>query len=48
MNPRILQILLKKEVKLMKRNPFIPRIIIAMPVMVMLLLPLVANPEEGT
>ena len=45
MNPRILQILLKKEVKLMKRNPFIPRIIIAMPVMVMLLLPLVANLE---
>ena len=43
MNIRILGILLKKEVWLMIRNPFIPRMIVAMPVMVMLILPLVAN-----
>ncbi|MDE7347697.1 MAG: ABC transporter permease, partial [Muribaculaceae bacterium] len=43
MNPRILKALLIKEIKLMKRNPLIPKIIIAMPIMVMLVLPLVAN-----
>ncbi len=43
MNLRTLGILLRKEILLMRRNPFIPRIILAMPVMVMLLLPLVAN-----
>lgn len=42
---RILQALLRKEVKLMKRNPLIPKIIIGMPIMVMLVLPLVANLE---
>lgn len=40
---RILGILLWKELKLMKRNPIIPKIIFIMPVMVMLLLPLVAT-----
>lgn len=43
MNLGTLGILLRKEILLMRRNPFIPRIILAMPVMVMLLLPLVAN-----
>lgn len=43
MNPRILKALLLKEIKLMKRNPLIPKIIIGMPLMVMLILPLVAN-----
>ena len=43
MNPRILKALLQKEIKLMRRNPLIPKIIIAMPIMVMLVLPLVAN-----
>lgn len=43
MKLRTLGILLKKEVTMMKRNPLIPRIIIAMPIMVMLVLPLVAN-----
>ena len=43
MKIRILKALLQKEVKLMRRNPLIPKIIIAMPVMVMLVLPLVAN-----
>lgn len=43
MNIRILKILLKKEILLMKRNPFIPRIILIMPIAVMLILPLVAN-----
>lgn len=40
---RTLKILLKKEVRLMLRNPFIPRIIVILPVMAMLILPLVAN-----
>ncbi len=40
---RILRMLLVKEVKLMMRNPFIPRLIVIMPVMVMLIIPLVAN-----
>lgn len=43
MKLRILKALLKKEVTLMKRNPLIPKIIIGMPLMVMLVLPLVAN-----
>ena len=43
MNLRTLKILLIKEIQLMRRNPFIPRIIVAMPLMVMLILPLVAN-----
>lgn len=43
MNSRVLGILLKKEIQLMKRNPFLPRIIVMLPVMAMLLLPLVAT-----
>ncbi|MDE5871187.1 MAG: hypothetical protein K2H22_04470 [Muribaculaceae bacterium] len=43
MKLRILKALLQKEIKLMRRNPLIPKIIIAMPLMVMLVLPLVAN-----
>ena len=43
MKTRTLGILLRKEVWLMMRNPFIPKIIIALPFMAMLILPLVAN-----
>lgn len=43
MKLRILKALLRKEVKLMRRNPIIPKIILVMPLMVMLVLPLVAN-----
>lgn len=43
MKIRILKALLKKEVTLMRRNPIIPKIILAMPLMVMLVIPLVAN-----
>lgn len=43
MNMKILKILLKKEVSLMKRNPIIPRMIVAMPILVMLIVPLVAT-----
>lgn len=43
MNLRILKALLKKEIALMRRNPLIPKIVIIMPIMVMLVLPLVAN-----
>ncbi len=43
MNLRILKVLLAKEVRLMRRNPFIPRLIVALPFMAMLILPLVAN-----
>ncbi|MGM9859657.1 MAG: ABC transporter permease [Muribaculaceae bacterium] len=43
MKLRILMALLRKEVISLKRNPFIPRIIIALPLMVMLVIPLVAN-----
>ncbi|MBD5193481.1 MAG: ABC transporter permease [Bacteroidales bacterium] len=43
MKLRILKALLRKEIKLMKRNPMIPRIVFLMPVMVMLVVPLVAN-----
>lgn len=40
---RILGALLRKEIKLMMRNPIIPKMILIMPVMVMLFLPLVAT-----
>lgn len=40
---RILGALLRKEIKLMRRNPIIPKMILVMPVMVMLLMPLVAT-----
>ena len=43
MNLRTLRILLWKEILMLKRNPFIPRMILAMPLMVMLVLPLIAN-----
>ena len=42
-NPRILKALLCKEVALMRRNSIMPKIILLMPVMVMLVIPLVAN-----
>lgn len=41
--PRILQALLLKEIALMRRNPVIPKLILIMPLMVMLVIPLVAN-----
>lgn len=40
---RILKALLRKEIALMRRNPIIPKIILVMPLMVMLVIPLVAN-----
>lgn len=43
MKLRILRALLRKEIILMRRNPIIPKIILAMPLMVMLVIPLVAN-----
>lgn len=43
MKMRILKALLRKEIKLMRRNPIIPKIIVMMPLMVMLVMPLVAN-----
>lgn len=43
MKLRILKALLRKEVTQMRRNPIIPKIILAMPLMVMLVIPLVAN-----
>lgn len=43
MKLRILKALLRKEVRLMRRNPIIPKIIFIMPIMVMLVIPLVAN-----
>lgn len=43
MNTSILKILLKKEFLLLRRNPFIPKVMIMLPVMVMLVIPLVAN-----
>lgn len=43
MHAKTLNILLKKEVTLMRRNPLIPRLILAMPLLVMLLVPLVAT-----
>lgn len=41
--PRILKALLRKEISLMRRNPIMPKIILIMPLMVMLVIPLVAN-----
>lgn len=43
MKLRVLLALLSKEVKLMMRNPLVPKIIVMMPLMVMLVLPLVAT-----
>lgn len=43
MNLTVLKALLIKEIKLMRRNPIVPKIIFAMPLMVMLIIPLVAN-----
>ena len=43
MNATTLKILLKKELTLMRRNPIVPRIIVAMPILVMLIIPLVAT-----
>lgn len=43
MKQGILMALLRKEVTLMKRNALIPKIIFAMPLMVMLIMPLVAD-----
>lgn len=43
MNTRILLALLRKEFALMRRSSIIPRVIVILPVMVMLVLPLVAN-----
>lgn len=39
----MLKILLRKELLLMRRNPFVLRVIVMMPLMVMLVMPLVAN-----
>lgn len=43
MKLKILKALLIKEVKLMRRNPIIPKLILAMPLVVMLIVPLVTN-----
>ncbi|MDE7155050.1 MAG: ABC transporter permease [Muribaculaceae bacterium] len=43
MKLRILAALLRKEIILMKHNPLMPKVIFMMPLMVMLLIPLVAN-----
>ena len=43
MDIRILQALLRKEFIMIRRNPLMPKVILLMPVMVMLVLPLVAN-----
>lgn len=43
MNIKILAVLLEKEMLLITRNPVIPRLILAMPVLVMLIIPLVAT-----
>ncbi len=43
MKTAILKALLKKEVAMMRRNPIIPKVILIMPLMVMLVIPLVAN-----
>lgn len=40
---RILKALLSKEIALMRRNSLIPKVILVMPLMVMLVIPLVAN-----
>lgn len=43
MNHSILKTLLMKEILLLRRNPFIPKVMVIMPIMVMLVIPLVAN-----
>lgn len=43
MKARILKAMLRKELTMMRRNPFIPKVILIMPIMVMLIIPLVAN-----
>lgn len=43
MTLRILKALLSKEIRMMRSNPIIPKIIFIMPLMVMLVVPLVAN-----
>lgn len=43
MKTEILKALLKKEVAMMRRNPIIPKVVLMMPLMVMLVIPLVAN-----
>lgn len=43
MNGRILGALLRKEMKMMRLNPLIMRVIVAMPLMVMLVIPLIAT-----
>lgn len=43
MNVKTLKILLRKEVLLIRRNPIVPRLIVAMPILVMLIIPLVAT-----
>ena len=43
MNRRILRILIKKEMLQVRRNPLIMRVLVMLPVVVMLLIPLVAN-----
>lgn len=43
MNMRILAALLRKEFILMRRSPIVPRVIVMMPLLVMLVIPLVAN-----
>jgi ABC-2 type transport system permease protein len=44
-NSQLLKFLLEKEFKQIFRNPFIPKLILAMPVMMMLVLPWAANQE---
>lgn len=39
----MLKFLLEKEFRLIKRNPFMPRLIVMFPVMIMLIMPLAAN-----
>lgn len=43
MKMRILKALLRKEFTLMRHNPIVPKVVLIMPVMVMLVVPLVAN-----
>ncbi len=40
---KIFKALLRKEIKLMMRNPLIPKVVIMLPIMVMLILPLIAT-----
>jgi hypothetical protein len=41
----MLKFLLEKEIKLFRRNKFLPRIVIVLPLMALLILPLAANFE---